>query len=61
MLACGYQKVLMYQFQYDYIKNKYGNKLGLLFTHSDSQMYETKTQDVHEDFSKDKKMFGFSN
>ena len=36
MLACGYEKVLMYQFQDDYIKKKYGNKLGLLFTHSDS-------------------------
>ena len=31
-------KVLMYQFHYDYIKNKYGNNLRLLFTEIDSVM-----------------------
>ena len=61
MLACAYYKVLMYEYHYDYIKNKYGNKLGLLFTDTDSLIYETKTQDVYEGFSKDKEMFHFSN
>ena len=32
----------MYKFHYDYIKNKYGNDSRLLFTGSDSLIYETK-------------------
>ena len=31
-------KVLMYEFHYDYIKNKYGNNSRLLFTDTDSLM-----------------------
>ena len=49
----GLSKVLMYEFHYDYIKNKYGNNSRLLFTDADSLMYE--------DFSNDKEMFDFSN
>ena len=33
-------KVLMCEFHYDYIKNKYDNKSKLLFTDTDSLMYE---------------------
>ena len=54
-------KVLMYQFPYDNIKNKYDNKSKLLFTDTDSLMYEIKTEDVYEDFSSNKEMFNFSN
>ena len=50
----------MYEFHYDYIKNKYSNKSKLLFTDTDSLMYEIKTEDVYEDFSSNKKMFDFS-
>ena len=39
-------KVLMYESYYDYIKNKYGNKSKLLFTDTDSLMYEIKIEDV---------------
>ena len=48
-------KVLMYEFHYDYIKNKYDNKSKLLFSDTDSLMYEIKTEYVNEDFRSDKK------
>ena len=51
----------MYEFRYDYIKNKYDNNSKLLFTDTDSLMYGIKTEDFYEDFSKDKNMFDFSN
>ena len=54
-------KVLMNDCYYNYIKNKYGNNSGLLFTDADSLMYEIKTEDVYKDFSNDKEMFDFSN
>ena len=53
------RKTLMYEFYYDHIKNKYGNKLILSFSDTDSMMYEIKTEDVYEDFGKDKEMFVF--
>ena len=43
----------MYEFFY-YNKNKYDNKSKLLFTNTDSLMYEIKTEDVYNDFSSDK-------
>ena len=54
-------KVLMYEFHYDYIKNKYDSKSKLLITDTDSLMYKIKTEDVYEDFSSDKEMFDFNN
>ena len=54
-------KILMYEFHYDYIKNKYGNKSELLFSDTDSLLYEIKTEDVYENFISDKKLFDFSN
>ena len=51
----------MYEFHYDYIKNKYGNNSTLLFADTDILMYHIKTEDVYEDFSNDKEMLDFSN
>ena len=51
----------IYKFHYHHIKNKYDNKSKLLFTDTDSLMYEIKTEDVYEDFSSDKEMFDFGN
>ena len=45
----------MYEFHYDYIKNKYDNNSRLLFTYTNSLMCEIKTEDVY------KNMFDFSN
>ena len=52
-------KVLMYEFHYDYINDIYDNKSKLLFTGTDSLMYEIKTEDVYEDFSSNKEMFEY--
>ena len=41
-------KSLMYEFHYKYIKNKFDAKL--LFTDTDSLIFEIKTEDVNEDF-----------
>ena len=54
-------EVLMHEFYHDYIKNKHGNNSKLLFTDSDSLMYEIKTEDIYKDCSNDKEMFDFSN
>ena len=51
-------KLLMYEFYYNYIKSKFDAKL--LFTDTDSLVYEIKTEDVFEDFYEDKKLFDFS-
>ena len=54
-------KALIYEFNYDYIKDEYDNDSKLLLTDTDSLMYEIKTEDVYGDFSIDKEMFDFSN
>ena len=51
-------KLLMYEFHYKYIKSKFNAKL--LFTDTDSLVYEIKTEDAYEDFYQDKNLFDFS-
>ena len=51
-------KLLMYEFHYEYIKSKYN--ANLLFTDTDSLVYEIKTNDVDEDFYENKNLFDFS-
>ena len=46
-------KTLMYDFHYNYIKPKYGDKHKLLFTDTDSLMYEIQTEDFYKDISVD--------
>ena len=48
----------MYGFHYRYIKSKFDVKL--LFTDTDSLVYEIKTEDVYEDFYEDKNSLDFS-
>ena len=54
------RKVLMYEFHYDYITNQNVNKSKILFTDTNSLMYEIQTEDVHEDFSSIKEIFMIS-
>ena len=46
-------KTLMYEFQYDYIEPKYGDKAKLYYTDTDSFTINIKTEDFFEDISND--------
>ena len=48
-------KTLMFDFHYNYIRKKYGNKAELLFTDTDSLMYLIQTDDFYHDIKKDVK------
>ena len=61
MCILEWSKVLMYEFHYDYIKNKYDNNSSLLLRDTDSLMYEIKTEDIYEDSRNNKEIFDFSN
>ena len=61
MCTLELSKVLMCEFHYACIRNKYDSKSKLLFTDTDSLMYDIQTEDLFEDFSSDKDNFDFSN
>ena len=48
-------KIIMFDFHYKYIKSKYVDKAKLLFTDTDSLMYEIETEDFYKDITKDVK------
>ena len=50
-------KTLMYDFHYNYIKKRYGDRAKLLFTDTDSLTYEIEAMDVYKNFWNDKDMF----
>ena len=50
-------KTLMYDFHYNFIKSKYGEKAILLFSDTDSSCYEIVTEDVYEDLFEHRDMF----
>ena len=55
MCILDLSKVLLHKFHYDYIKNKYSNNSRLLFTDTDSLLYEIKARDVCENLVRMKK------
>ena len=55
-------KTLMYEFWYDYIGPKYGDKAKLCYTDTDSFIINIKTEDFFEDISNDvERWFDISN
>ena len=46
-------KITMYEFWYDYVKNKYENKARLCYMDTDSFVINIKTKDFYKDISQD--------
>ena len=55
MCILDLSKTIMYDFYYNYIKKKYGDKAKLLFSDTDSLMCEIQTEDFYKDISGDVK------
>jgi len=54
-------KLVMFQFHYEYVKPKYGERAKLLFTDTDSLAYEIATEDIYADMRQDSNRFDTSN
>ena len=54
-------KLIMYQFYYDVMKQKYGAKCSLLFTDTDSLCMAIQTDDLYVDMQADRHYFDTSN
>ena len=55
-------KILMYEFWYDYMKQKYGNDVKLCYMDTDSFVMTIKTEDFYKDIANDvEKRFDASN
>ena len=46
-------KTVMYKFQYDYVKPKFGEKAKICYVDTDSFIVHVKTEDVYKDIAED--------
>ena len=53
-------KLHMHQFWYDHLKNKYNNKVELIYTDTDSLIIHVETDDIYKDMLEDKNLNDFS-
>ena len=53
-------KLHMYQFWYDHLKNKYNNKVELIYTDTDSFIIYVETDDIYKDMLENKNLYDFS-
>ena len=53
-------KTLMYNFHYGFIKNNYNENAKLLYTDTDSLLYEVKTENIMKDLYNNKNLFDLS-
>ena len=47
------QKIVIYEFWYDYVKPKYGENVKLCYIYTGSFIVHLKTEDIYEDIGKD--------
>ena len=50
----------MYQFWYDHLKNKYNNKVELIYTDTDSFIIQVETDNIYKDMLENKNLYDFS-
>ena len=60
MSILDYSKIHMYSFYYDVLKPKYGNKIKLVYTDTDSYVIKVETDDLYEDFKEINEYMAFS-
>ena len=53
-------KLHMHQFWYNHLKPKYGNKVQLIYTDTDSFVIEVETDDIYQDMLEDSHLYDFS-